>query len=74
MIALPGLTLASGRYGDAKKILEVFSEFISEGMIPNRFPDQGESPEYNTVDASLWFFVAAKKYFDYHCKNKSHTK
>jgi len=65
MIALPGLTLSTGRYNDAKKILLAFAESINEGMIPNRFPDNNETPEYNTVDASLWFFVAAKKYYDY---------
>ncbi|NEW85262.1 MAG: glycogen debranching protein [Mariniphaga sp.] len=65
MIALPGLTLATGRFADAKKILRAFAENIDEGMIPNRFPDHGEFPEYNTIDASLWFFVAGKKYFDY---------
>jgi len=65
MIALPGLTLSTGRFNDAKKILLAFAESINEGMIPNHFPDNNETPEYNTVDASLWFFVAAKKYYDY---------
>lgn len=65
MIALPGLTLATGRYGDAKMILAAFSEFVNDGLIPNRFPDKGDWPEYNSVDASLWFFIAVKKYFDY---------
>ena len=65
MIALPGLTLVTGRYEDAKKILQAFAENIDQGMLPNRFPDAGETPEYNTVDASLWFFVAAYKYYLY---------
>jgi predicted glycogen debranching enzyme len=65
MIALPGLTLVMGRYADAKKILQTFAENISQGMLPNRFPDAGANPEYNTVDASLWFFVAAYKYYRY---------
>ncbi len=65
MIALPGLTLVTGRYADAKKILQAFAENIDQGMLPNRFPDAGENPEYNTVDASLWFFVAAYKYYLY---------
>ena len=63
MIALPGLCLSTGRHDDAKKILHVFSQFMSEGMIPNRFPDVGEEPEYNTVDATLWYFVAAYLYY-----------
>jgi predicted glycogen debranching enzyme len=65
MIALPGLTLVTGRYEDARKILQAFAENIDQGMLPNRFPDAGETPEYNTVDATLWFFVAAYKYYLY---------
>lgn len=65
MISLPGLCLATGRFEDAKKILLAFSHFTSEGMIPNRFPDEGEEPEYNTFDATLWFFVAVYKYLLY---------
>ena len=65
MIALPGLTLVTGRYTDAKKILQAFAENIDQGMLPNRFPDANENPEYNTVDASLWFFVSAYKYYHY---------
>jgi len=65
MIALPGLTLVTGRYADAKKILQAFAENIDQGMLPNRFPDSDENPEYNTVDASLWFFVSAYKYYHY---------
>jgi predicted glycogen debranching enzyme len=62
MIALPGLTLATGRASDAAAILRTFAEHTSQGMLPNRFPDGGESPEYNTVDAALWFFHAVDAY------------
>lgn len=62
MIALSGLTLATGRYEIAKSILTEFSNHISEGMLPNRFSDAGETPEYNTVDATLWFFEAIRAY------------
>ena len=62
MIALPGLCLATGREEDAKKIFRSFVENISQGMIPNRFPDADTEAEYNTIDASLWFFIAAWKY------------
>jgi predicted glycogen debranching enzyme len=64
MIALPGLCLATGRFDDARRILGAFAEVASEGMLPNRFPDSGEAPEYNTVDATLWFFIAAQQYLD----------
>jgi len=62
MIALPGLTLATNRPGIAKSILAEFSQHLSHGMLPNRFPDRGEEPEYNTVDATLWFFEAIRAY------------
>lgn len=61
MIALPGLTLTSGRLDVARKILLTFASYCDRGMIPNVFPDAGETPEYNTVDASLWFVVAVWK-------------
>jgi predicted glycogen debranching enzyme len=64
MIALPGLTLATGRYKIAKEILLEFSKHISEGMLPNRFPDQGDDEEYNTVDATLWYFEAIRAYVE----------
>jgi predicted glycogen debranching enzyme len=62
MIALPGLTLATHRYAEAAAILRTFAHYVSEGMLPNRFPDVGEAPEYNTVDATLWYFHAIDRY------------
>ena len=62
MIALNGLTLATGRPEIAKSILREFSHHISEGMLPNRFPDEGETPDYNTVDATLWYFEAIRAF------------
>jgi predicted glycogen debranching enzyme len=58
MISLPGLTLATGRPEIARLILRTYAQYVSQGMLPNRFPDAGEQPEYNTVDATLWFFEA----------------
>jgi predicted glycogen debranching enzyme len=63
MIALPGLTLTTGRTDIAKKILLAFSQYVDGGMLPNNFPDAGGRPEYNTVDAALWFFEAIRQYF-----------
>jgi predicted glycogen debranching enzyme len=60
MIALPGLTLATGRHEIARDILLAFAEHVDQGMLPNRFPDAAETPEYNTVDATLWFFEAVR--------------
>src|SRR5262249_11023770 len=65
MIALPGLTLSTDRAGIAKNILEAFAAVTDRGMLPNRFPDAGETPEYNTVDATLWFFEAVRSYLQY---------
>ncbi len=65
MIALPGLTLATGQFEAAKGILLAFARSVDRGMLPNRFPDAGESPEYNTVDATLWFFEAVRAYAAY---------
>ena len=63
MIALPGLTLTTGRPEVAASILRTYAQFVDQGMLPNRFPDVGETPEYNTVDATLWYFVALHEYF-----------
>jgi predicted glycogen debranching enzyme len=65
MIALPGLALATGRPEIAKNILEAFAASADQGMLPNRFPDDGETPEYNTVDATLWLFEAVRSYLQY---------
>jgi 4-alpha-glucanotransferase len=62
MIALPGLCLATGRYDEARKILETFARFVDRGMLPNVFPGAGETPEYNSVDAALWYVEAWRGY------------
>ncbi|HVA95116.1 MAG TPA: amylo-alpha-1,6-glucosidase [Candidatus Dormibacteraeota bacterium] len=64
MIALSGLCLATGRPWIARNILRTFARFVSEGMLPNRFPRAGAAPEYNTADATLWYFQAVREYFD----------
>jgi glycogen debranching enzyme len=61
-IALRGLCLATRRLGVAGEILHEWAGAVSDGMLPNRFPDRGESPEYNSVDASLWYVVAVGEY------------
>jgi predicted glycogen debranching enzyme len=65
MIALPGLTLPTGRFDVARSILRTFAQHVNQGMLPNRFPDAGETAEYNTVDATLWFFEAVRAFFAY---------
>jgi predicted glycogen debranching enzyme len=65
MIALPGLTLANGRFDVARDILLAFAGCLDRGMLPNRFSDAAGPPEYNTVDATLWFFEAIRQYLEY---------
>ena len=64
MIALPGLCLATGQTALARDILSSFAAFVDQGMLPNRFPDVGATPEYNTVDATLWYLVAIYRYIE----------
>ena len=64
MIALPGLTLVTGRADVARQILLAFSRYVDGGMLPNNFPDAGGKPDYNTVDAALWYFEAIRQYFE----------
>jgi predicted glycogen debranching enzyme len=61
-IAMRGLLIATGRYAEAESILLEWAGTISQGMCPNRFPDYGGEPEYNSVDASLWFAIAVHDY------------
>jgi len=66
LISLPGLTLVTGRFEDAKEILLTFKQYCQRGIIPNRFPDHsGDKPEYNTVDATLWYFNAVLQFLKY---------
>ena len=60
-IALRGLCLATGRCAEARDILVEWSRVVSEGMLPNLFPDGAGEPEYNSVDASLWYVLAASE-------------
>jgi len=65
MIALPGLTLVTKRFEDAREILLTYVRQCKKGLLPNCLPDGDEAPLYNTVDASLWFFQAVYKYLVY---------
>ena len=60
MISLPGLLLATGRHEEARGALRTFARFLDGGLVPNRFPDAGGPPEYNAVDATLWFVEAVR--------------
>ena len=62
MISLPGLCLVTKRFGVAKDILTSFAGAVHDGLLPNRFSEGGAGAEYNTVDASLWFFHAVYAY------------
>ncbi|MHA1637358.1 MAG: amylo-alpha-1,6-glucosidase, partial [Candidatus Thorarchaeota archaeon] len=64
MIAHTGLTVSIGRFQDAREILTTYARYLRYGLIANDFPDRGIQPEYDSVDASLWFIIAVKKYID----------
>src|SRR5207248_558183 len=61
-IAIRGLCIATGHLEDARDILLAWAGAVSQGMLPNRFPDSGEQPEFNSVDASLWYIIAVNDY------------
>lgn len=63
MISLPGLTIATGQLEAARGILKTFGQYLSEGMLPNNFPDSGLTPQYNTSDATFWWGWALYRYF-----------
>lgn len=62
MVALPGLTLVTGRPEVARQILRTWAHHVDQGLIPNRFADAGDRPEYNTADATLWYLWAIDQY------------
>jgi predicted glycogen debranching enzyme len=64
-ISLTGLTLVTGRYQIARQILLTFSHYLNQGMLPNYFPDGGEAPIYNTVDAVFWYFESVNQYYQF---------
>src|SRR5437667_164402 len=57
-----GCSSSSGRVYFGGRLLPTFSHFVDRGMFPYRFPDAGEAPEYNTVDATLWYFEPIRQY------------
>jgi len=65
LIALPGLTLVTGRFAVAREILLTFARHLSEGVVPNFFPEGDEAPAYNTVDGTLWFVLSVYRYIRY---------
>ncbi|MBC7794722.1 MAG: glycogen debranching enzyme family protein [Clostridia bacterium] len=64
MISLVGLTLATGRFSEARWILKMFSNAVRDGLIPNMYPEGKQGGLYHTADASLWFFHGVKRYVD----------
>jgi predicted glycogen debranching enzyme len=64
MVALPGLALVTGRPEVARAIIATFARRADRGVLPNRFPDRGESPLYDTADAALWLFQAVRAYVE----------
>jgi predicted glycogen debranching enzyme len=61
-IAMRGLCLATGRLEDARAILLEWAGQVSQGMLPNRFIEGGDAPEFNSVDASLWYVIVVGEF------------
>ncbi len=72
MIAFTGLVLSTHRFKEAEEILLTFAKYVHHGMVPNMFPDDGQDPLYNTVDASLWYFYAVDKFLTYNDTNEAY--
>jgi predicted glycogen debranching enzyme len=72
-IAMRGLCLATGRLFEARDILLAWAGTESEGMLPNRFPDHGDQPEYNSVDASLWYIIVVHEFLQLASNNPALT-
>jgi predicted glycogen debranching enzyme len=64
MISLEGLTIVTGRYQEAEWILKTFAHYVTDGLIPNMFPEGKNEGVYHTADATLWFFHALSRYVD----------
>jgi predicted glycogen debranching enzyme len=62
MISLPGLTMRPGTLWEARAVLDTYIRYLDQGLLPNRFPDGGQAPEYNAIDATLWLFQALASY------------
>lgn len=65
MISLEGLCLCTGRYDEAKAILQTFAHYVKDGLLPNHFPEGAKNAIYNTIDATFWFFHALDRYLVY---------
>lgn len=65
MISLPGICMATGKMIAARGILLSYAKACKDGMLPNRFVEADGHPEYNTVDAALWFVNAMNQFYDY---------
>jgi predicted glycogen debranching enzyme len=65
LIGMPGLFLSTGRHREAKSLLRWYARALERGLLPDRLPDAGVRPQFGSVDATLWFFVAVFKYLQY---------
>jgi predicted glycogen debranching enzyme len=65
MISLEGLTLCTGRFYEAKAILQTFSHYVKDGLLPNLFPEGQRTALYHTADATFWYFHAIDRYYQH---------
>jgi predicted glycogen debranching enzyme len=62
LISHAGLTVSLSRFQDARAILQTYARYSRYGLVANDFPDKGIQPEYDSVDASLWYILAVRNY------------
>ena len=61
-IAMRGILLAQKRFTEAESILLFWSEQVQNGLLPNRFIDENNEPEFNSIDSPLWFITVCYEY------------
>ncbi|GAC1360790.1 MAG: amylo-alpha-1,6-glucosidase [Ktedonobacteraceae bacterium] len=65
LIALPGLTLITGRHEEARQILRTVAGYFIGGVLPDRLPEADSGlldSDYDNVDIALWYFYALDHY------------
>ena len=60
LIAMPGLALATARFGSLARILNTYAAQRREGLLPAFFPGDLSEPDYGSIDAPLWFILAVE--------------
>jgi len=63
-IALPGLSLARGRFDLAEEVLNGALPFLRRGLLPNIYGATRDDSHFGSCDAALWFSLAVQRFAD----------